>query len=152
MLKDCKDRAFLRSRRHLAALARLRMWQTGYPLHVMHGYAIPAGEALEFFRLVHRVNVDTLSNIEVVTNARRPLLAYAALVIQYIVRIGKPKRSCIGARRAQGYALFAARTKRQRKGCADRGGARCRSLALAIAAAWRRADRLDRSFHGFIGA
>ena len=24
------------------------MWQTGYPLHVMHGYVIPASEALEF--------------------------------------------------------------------------------------------------------
>ena len=30
------------------ALARLHMWQKGYPLHVMHGYAIPAKEALEF--------------------------------------------------------------------------------------------------------
>ena len=38
------------------ALARLHMWQTGYPLHVMHGYVIPAREALEFSRLVHRVD------------------------------------------------------------------------------------------------
>ena len=29
------------------ALARLHMWQTGYPLHVMHGYRIPAREAGE---------------------------------------------------------------------------------------------------------
>ena len=40
------------------ALARLHMWQTGYPLHVMHGYVIPAREALEFSRLVHRVNPE----------------------------------------------------------------------------------------------
>jgi exopolyphosphatase / guanosine-5'-triphosphate,3'-diphosphate pyrophosphatase len=42
------------------ALARLHMWQIGYPLHVMHGYVIPAKEALEFSRLavtsdLHRV-------------------------------------------------------------------------------------------------
>ena len=48
------------------ALARLHMWQTGYPLHVMHGYVIRAKEALEFSRLVHRVDPETLSQIEVV--------------------------------------------------------------------------------------
>ncbi len=30
------------------SLTRLHMFQTGYPLHVMHGYVIPASEALEF--------------------------------------------------------------------------------------------------------
>ena len=37
------------------ALARLHMWQTGYPLHVMHGYVMPAKEAYDFSALVHRV-------------------------------------------------------------------------------------------------
>jgi exopolyphosphatase/guanosine-5'-triphosphate,3'-diphosphate pyrophosphatase len=32
-----------------------------------------------------------LANIEVVADARRPLLAYAALVLEYIIRVGKPK-------------------------------------------------------------
>src|SRR6202043_1028341 len=50
------------------ALARLHMWQTGYPLHVMHGYVIPAREALEFSRLVHRINPEMLSRIEVVSD------------------------------------------------------------------------------------
>src|SRR6185436_20399505 len=73
------------------ALARLHMWQTGYPLHVMHGYVMPAREALDFTKLVHRVNPETLSRIEVVTAARRTLLAYAALVLENIVRISRPK-------------------------------------------------------------
>ena len=71
------------------ALARLHMWQTGYPLHVMHGYVIPAREALEFSRLVHRVNPEMLSRIEMVNEARRPLLAYAALVLEHVVRIAR---------------------------------------------------------------
>ena len=67
--------------------------QTGYPLHVMHGYVIPASEALEFCRLVHRVNPETLSQIEVVADARRPLLPYAALVLEHIVRAAGRRRS-----------------------------------------------------------
>src|SRR6204780_280422 len=68
MLKACENRSFYAVGGTWRSLARLHMWKTGYPLHVMHGYAIHADEALEFARLVHRVDVDTLSNIEVVNN------------------------------------------------------------------------------------
>ena len=68
------------------SLARLHMAQTGYPLHVMHGYVIRAKKALEFCRLVRRVHPETLSQIEVVASARRPLLSYAALVLEHILR------------------------------------------------------------------
>jgi exopolyphosphatase/guanosine-5'-triphosphate,3'-diphosphate pyrophosphatase len=96
------------------SLARLHMWQTGYPLHVMHGYAIDADEALEFAKLVHRVDVETLSNIEVVANARRPLLPYAALVLEYILRIGRPRQvvfSALGVREGLLYSLLRQRDK-----------------------------------------
>ena len=59
-------------------------------------------------------NVDTLSNIEVVTNARRPLLAYAALVLEYIIRIGKPKQivfSALGVREGLLYSLLKQKDK-----------------------------------------
>jgi exopolyphosphatase/guanosine-5'-triphosphate,3'-diphosphate pyrophosphatase len=90
------------------------MWQTGYPLHVMHGYAIATNEALEFARLLHRVDVETLSNIEVVANARRPLLAYAALVLEYVLRIGKPRQvmfSALGVREGLLYSLLKQKDK-----------------------------------------
>jgi exopolyphosphatase/guanosine-5'-triphosphate,3'-diphosphate pyrophosphatase len=96
------------------ALARLHMWQTGYPLHVMHGYVIPAREALEFSRLVHRVNPEMLSRIEMVNEARRPLLAYAALVLEHIVRIAQPKDvmiSALGVREGLLYAQLPARER-----------------------------------------
>jgi exopolyphosphatase/guanosine-5'-triphosphate,3'-diphosphate pyrophosphatase len=91
------------------SLARLHMWQTGYPLHVMHGYVIPAKEALEFSGLVHRVNSETLSQIEVVAEARRPLLSYAALVLEQIVRVARPKEvviSALGVREGLLYSLL----------------------------------------------
>src|SRR6478735_5221600 len=109
MLKDCKDRTFYAVGGTWRALARLHMWQTGYPLHVMHGYAIAAEEALEFSRLLHRVDVETLSKIEVVASARRPLLSYAALVLEHILRIGKPRQvvfSALGVREGLLYSLL----------------------------------------------
>jgi exopolyphosphatase / guanosine-5'-triphosphate,3'-diphosphate pyrophosphatase len=91
------------------ALSRLHMWQTGYPLHVMHGYVIPAKEAAEFSRLVQRVDPSTLSQIEIVADARRPLLAYAALVLENIVRIARPRQvvmSALGVREGLLYSLL----------------------------------------------
>jgi exopolyphosphatase/guanosine-5'-triphosphate,3'-diphosphate pyrophosphatase len=98
------------------ALARLHMWQVGYPLHVTHGYAIPAKETFEFSRLVHRVNTEMLSRIEVVSDARRPLLAYGALVLEHIVRIAKPRQivfSALGVREGLLYALLDAEEQKR---------------------------------------
>jgi len=114
MLKGCADRSFYAVGGTWRSLARLHMWQTGYPLHVMHGYAIPADEALEFVKLVHRVDVDTLSNIDIVASARRPLLPYAALVLEHILRIGKPRQvvfSALGVREGLLYSLLKQREK-----------------------------------------
>jgi exopolyphosphatase / guanosine-5'-triphosphate,3'-diphosphate pyrophosphatase len=114
MLKTCEDRSFYAVGGTWRSLARLHMWQTGYPLHVMHGYAIAADEALEFAKLVHRVDVDTLSNIEIVASARRPLLPYAALVLEYILRIGKPRQvmfSALGVREGLLYSLLKQKEK-----------------------------------------
>ena len=94
------------------ALARLHMWQTGYPFHVMHGYRIETREALEFSRLVHRVDADTLSQIDVVNSARRPLLSYAALVMEHLIRAIEPKEvaiSVLGVREGLLYSLFGKR-------------------------------------------
>jgi exopolyphosphatase/guanosine-5'-triphosphate,3'-diphosphate pyrophosphatase len=92
------------------------MWQTGYPLHVMHGYVIPATEALEFSRLVRRVDPETLSKIEIVTQARRPLLAYAAVVLEHVVRIARPRRivvSALGVREGLLYSFLSEKEKKR---------------------------------------
>jgi exopolyphosphatase / guanosine-5'-triphosphate,3'-diphosphate pyrophosphatase len=109
MLRKGRDRTFYAVGGTWRALARLHMWQTGYPLHVMHGYEMRAKEALEFARLVSRVNTDSLSQIEVVTAARRPLLPYAAIVLEHIVRRAEPKVvvfSALGIREGLLYSLL----------------------------------------------
>jgi exopolyphosphatase/guanosine-5'-triphosphate,3'-diphosphate pyrophosphatase len=115
LLKACADRDFYAVGGTWRSLARLHMWQTGYPLHVMHGYAIPADEALEFARLVHRVDVDTLSHIEVINNARRPLLPYAALVLEHILRVGKPRQVVFSALGVREGLLFSRLKKRDKE-------------------------------------
>jgi len=116
MLKGMRGRSFYAVGGTWRALARLHIWQTGYPLHVMHGYEIPAREALEYARLVRRVDPDTLSQIEVVAEARRPLLSYAALVLEHIIRIGKPKNvviSALGVREGLLYSLLRAKERQK---------------------------------------
>ena len=114
MLKEGEGRTFYAVGGTWRALARLHMWQTGYPFHVMHNYRIDAREAQEFARLVHRVDTETLSKIEVVNAARRPLLPYAALVMEELVRQAKPKEviiSVLGVREGLLYSLLKARER-----------------------------------------
>jgi exopolyphosphatase / guanosine-5'-triphosphate,3'-diphosphate pyrophosphatase len=79
------------------ALARLHQAARDYPLHVMHGYRIGAEEGLGFLSLVENRAPDTLKEIETVSEARRPLLAYGALVLEEIIRIGRPREIAISA-------------------------------------------------------
>jgi exopolyphosphatase/guanosine-5'-triphosphate,3'-diphosphate pyrophosphatase len=116
VLRSLRGRSFYAVGGTWRALGRLHIWQTGYPLHVMHGYEIPAREAMEFARLVRRVNPETLSQIEVVAEQRRPLLAYAALVLEHLLRVGKPKNviiSASGVREGLLYAALGAGERRQ---------------------------------------
>jgi exopolyphosphatase / guanosine-5'-triphosphate,3'-diphosphate pyrophosphatase len=116
LLKHGRGRDFYAVGGTWRSLTRLHMWQTGYPLHVMHGYVIPATEALEFSNLVRRVDPETLSKIEIVTSARRPLLAYAALVLENIVRRARPRRvvvSALGVREGLLYSMLSDTEKRR---------------------------------------
>ena len=79
------------------ALARLHMRQRQYPMHIMHNYVIPSRDALEFAKLVERIEADALSSIESVSSARRPLLAYGAAVLEEIIRLANPREIVISA-------------------------------------------------------
>ena len=67
------------------SLARLHMRQVGYPLNVLHAYAVTAREAIDFCRMVQRVEPETMQSIETVSAARRPLLALGALVLEKVL-------------------------------------------------------------------
>ena len=92
------------------ALARIHIIQSGYPLGVMHGYSIPASDALDFARRLRRLAAaNLLANIEVVADARRPLLTYGALVLEHIIGVARPKTitfSTFGVREGLLYSML----------------------------------------------
>src|SRR2546430_4392901 len=109
-LKAGRGRTFYAVGGTWRALARIHIVQSGYPLRVMHGYSIPAPDALEFARRLRRLAAaNMLADIEVVADARRPLLTYAALVLEYIIRVAKPKTivfSTFGVREGLLYSIL----------------------------------------------
>ena len=126
------------------ALARLHMRQRQYPMNVMHNYVIPSRDALEFARLVERIEVDALMEIESVASARRPLLAYGAAVLEEIIRQANPEGDChLGARGARRPLVFAASDEDAGRGPPDPRGPGIQPPALARACARRGAFRLD---------
>lgn len=107
-LKAGRGRTFYAVGGTWRALARIHIIQSGYPLRVMHGYSIPAADALDFAQRLRRLAAaNMLADIEAVADARRPLLTYAALVLEYIIRVAKPKTivfSTFGVREGLLYA------------------------------------------------
>jgi exopolyphosphatase / guanosine-5'-triphosphate,3'-diphosphate pyrophosphatase len=79
------------------ALARLHLTARNHPLRVMHGYVLDPKEGLDFLRLVEREDARSLKSIEAIAEARRPLLAYGAIVLDEIIRAGDPKEIVVSA-------------------------------------------------------
>jgi exopolyphosphatase/guanosine-5'-triphosphate,3'-diphosphate pyrophosphatase len=109
-LKAGRGRTFYAVGGTWRALARIHIIQSGYPLGVMHGYSLPASDALDFARRVRRLAAaNMLANIEAVSDARRPLLTYAALVLEYVIRVAQPKTivfSTFGVREGLLYSML----------------------------------------------
>ena len=118
-LKAGRGRTFYAVGGTWRALARIHIIQSGYPLKVMHGYSIPAADALDFVQRLRRLAAaNMLADIEAVSDARRPLLTYAALVLEYVIRVAKPKTivfSTFGVREGLLYEMLP-QTERARDG------------------------------------
>jgi exopolyphosphatase / guanosine-5'-triphosphate,3'-diphosphate pyrophosphatase len=98
------------------ALARLHQAERGYPLRVMHGYTVDPEDELGFLELVEEVDAEKLKEIESVSEARRPLLAYGAIVLEEIIRVGSPKEiavSALGVREGLLYEMLDAGDRRR---------------------------------------
>jgi exopolyphosphatase / guanosine-5'-triphosphate,3'-diphosphate pyrophosphatase len=109
-LKAGRGRTFYAVGGTWRALARIHIIQSGYPIKVMHGYSISAIDALDFARRLRRLAAaDMLANIETVSEARRPLLTYASLVLEHIIRVAQPKTitfSTFGVREGLLYSML----------------------------------------------
>ena len=97
MLDSLAGRTFYAVGGTWRALARLHMGQREYPMQIMHNYVIPTRDALEFVKLVERIETEALTAIEIVSPTRRPLLAYGAAVMEEIIRRSTPSEIVISA-------------------------------------------------------
>ena len=79
------------------ALAKLHQAERAYPLHVMHGYVLSPEDVPGLARLAERAEAKALKEAEEISEARRPLLAYGALVLDEIVRLGRPREIAVSA-------------------------------------------------------
>ncbi|UMY17087.1 exopolyphosphatase [Methylobacterium organophilum] len=96
-LETLRGRSFYAVGGTWRALARLHMAARGYPLHVMHGYSVEPSDELSFLEIVERVDAAQLQDVDAISEARRPLLAYGAVVLEEIIRAGRPREVAISA-------------------------------------------------------
>ncbi len=109
ILAGCAGRPFYAIGGTWRSLARLYMFETGYPLKVMHNYAFPAGEALDFCRMVARTDLESFGSFDVISRSRRALLPYGAVVLEQIIRLGQPSEvvmSALGVREGHLFRLL----------------------------------------------
>ncbi len=105
-LPECAGKDFYGVGGTWRSLARLHLYQEGYPLHVMHEYAIATDEAIEFCQMVAKRDLDAIDCIDAISKARRPLLPYGAAVMEKVLRRMKPKQvvmSALGVREGHLY-------------------------------------------------
>ncbi|MBN9670066.1 Ppx/GppA phosphatase family protein [Roseibium aggregatum] len=79
------------------SLGRLHLFQNDYPLHVMHNYEIPAGEAIEFCRKIMVPNLEGIDKAEVVSKQRRALVPIGAVVMEKVLTAMKAERLIFSA-------------------------------------------------------
>lgn len=72
------------------ALAHLHIFETNWPLHVLHGYSISPDILKNFCWEIERISLSRLKGIEAVPPKRLATLPLAARILREIIRIAKP--------------------------------------------------------------
>lgn len=97
------------------SLARLHMHDSGYPLHVMHGYRMDPDELDDFLKVLIRGPLDQVPGISVVSKQRQALLPFGAVVLSEILRAGKPDSVAISALGLREGLLFSKLAAKEQK-------------------------------------
>ena len=90
-------------------LARIHMEQSGYPLHVIHGYPMAGAEIEDLSRLIGGLGPRSLARIQGVTKRRLETLPAAALVLGRVIEVLGCREvifSAFGLREGHAYSLL----------------------------------------------
>lgn len=79
------------------ALGRVHMAREGYPLHVLHGYGVAAGEMEQLALLIANLGKESVKRIEGVPKERLDILPLAALTLARVLRAARPSRVVFSA-------------------------------------------------------
>lgn len=110
------------------SLAKLHMYETGYPLRVMHSYEIEAEEMLEFCELIIRSGITQFTSASIISKSRKPLLSYGATVMAELLKNAVPRKvmmSALGVREGLLYGMLPDKEKER-----DPLLAACEELAI----------------------
>ncbi len=91
------------------SLARLHMFDTGYPLDVVHGYSVKSKDYIEFCKRVANGNFEDFAGIEEISKNRQNLLPFGAVaMIETLECLGakEVKMSATGLREGYLYSLL----------------------------------------------
>jgi exopolyphosphatase/guanosine-5'-triphosphate,3'-diphosphate pyrophosphatase len=117
------------------SLAKLHMTSEGYPLGVLHGYALPAREVIRFCETVRKGK--RLRGLEDIARSRREVLPYGALVLERTIERLQSSQvvfSVFGIREGVLFDLLSAAEQRKdplHSFCEDFARLRSRSVAHA---------------------
>ncbi len=117
------------------ALAKLHMETVDYPLRVMHGYAMPTREAINFCESIRKGK--RMPGIDDISKARREVLPYGALVMERTLRRLEPSQvvfSVFGIREGLLFSFLSAHEQAKDpllSFCEDYARLRSRSVAHA---------------------
>ncbi len=101
VLKAGRNRTFYAVGGTWRSLIHLHMASVGYPLNVLHAYTVPTEEMVQFCRKVVANDPSLAPFYETVSDQRRPLLAYGALVMEQVLGQARPRQvmaSALGVR------------------------------------------------------
>lgn len=96
------------------SLARLHMFDIGYPLDVVHGYSVKSKDYIEFCKRVANNKLEDFSGIEEISKNRQNLLPFGAVaMIETLERLGakEVKMSATGLREGYLYSLLDENTR-----------------------------------------
>ena len=105
-LLACQGRNFYAVGGTWRSLVKLHMAMTGYPISIMHQYAVDANEMADFCDEVLKNGLDAMDKGNVVSKGRRALVPWGAVVMRALIALGQPKTivaSSLGVREGMIY-------------------------------------------------
>jgi len=89
-LGDLRGRCFYAVGGAWRSLARIHMEQTGHPLHIIQQYRIDRDQAEDLLRIMSRLGRRSLAAISGLSRRRLDTLPFAALLLERLLRQGRP--------------------------------------------------------------